>query len=520
MSKENEDLLQSFFINKSNSFFGREEALFMLNKSFCSKLYTGNHWGVHGARRVGKTTLIQHFIKQKQEELNDKQKFFSLNLTGDRNAKKQEEIDNALLRLHRSLFELGHSPKQTIEEFLSPLGRGKAESWRDFFEYTIAVLKEVVSEDQDCIIMIFFDELDWFSDNEDFISGYSSLINQAVFPAQNLMTFIASSSNSWIRSRIFNDVNGLHRRIQKLELKPFTFKEIVSFFKLKNWISSPLKIIEYYLLFGGILKHYQKMSDTIDFNRSLTENWKAILNERSYIEQECLDIFRNLFDDKNKYKKICFQVCRLKHCTGLMVQEKLSQGKSLGRATSVLQTLSELTQAGVLSYTKNVNQHWYYCSNPLIFYYFMFWDNENETFLPNEDKFNLWRGSAFELLVLDNFSLIEKTLGFKAKEIKANLKISKEDLIKQEDKSTLAQADLIAKEKPNKFWLFEVKCQSFSKIEESEILKLIKRKDLIEQVLSKQLKNVLVEPVFITLDEPLETKVRRYIGFTELLLKK
>lgn len=150
----------------------------------------------------------------------------------------------------------------------------------------------------------------------------------------------------------------------------------------------------------------------------------------------------------------------------------------------------------------------------------MFWDNENETFLPNEDKFNLWRGGAFELLTLDDFSLIEKTLGFKAKEIKANLKISKEDLIKQEDKSTLAQADLLAKEKSNKFWIFEVKCQSFNKIEESEILKLIKRKDLIEQVLSKQLKNVLVEPVFITLDEPLETKVRRYIGFTELLLKK
>lgn len=469
-SKKNDDV-----------FFSREREIELLENSFVRKTPMGRHWGIHGPRRVGKTALVEFFIRNKREFFKQNNSpFFYLRLTGAKKVSKKQQILNATEALNRIIEQIYGEKKIEVKA---------ANDWWTFFGRLILTLDKVSMDFPQIPIFLFFDELDWFADNEDFINGYSDLINQTQFSMANTMTFIASSDNSWINSRIFNDVNGLHRRLLILRLKPFSFNEICRFFKQEKYSQSIEHVAEYYMLFGGYIKHYKDFP--VDFSVPLSKNFKEIAMNKEYFNKEVEDVFRNLLDDKRKYFKTYQEVCLAKHISG---DDFSSKG---GRKTSVKANLKKLSDAGLLGYTTSNKKRVYFCAMQILFFYFTFY-KEDELSITNE-KMNHWRGAAFELLALNHFRHIEKVLQLETKEVKGNFTFTHEN--------EGGQVDLITRVKNTSrtqwhYCVFEMKCMPHQNIEKKEVERFVERiKKAQEYLKEASKKEIKITPFFLTLNE-------------------
>lgn len=480
--RELSEFLESYFKQTNDIFFGRENELQVLNHSFTRKNFMGRHWGIHGPRRVGKTSLISFFIKLKLEELEKANlPSFYLRLTGVKKVSKELQIATATEALNNSLNQIYGDDRSKI---------AVTKTWWAFFGKLILALDKLSKHFKDIPIFLFFDELDWFSDNEDFINGYSDLINQTQFSLANTMTFIASSDNSWIKSRIFNDVNGLHRRLLVLRLKPFSFNEICQFFKQEKLSQSIEHVAEYYMLFGGYVKHY--IDFPIDFSIPLCENFEKIAKQKDYFSKEVEDIFRNLLDDKKKYFKVYQEVCRAKHISGDDLPSKTSKKNN----TAAKISLKVLNDAGLLNYTLSNKKHVYFCAMPILFFYFTFYEEEELNI--TKSKLNHWRGAAFELLALSHLPHIEKVLKFQGKEVKANFTFTQG--------MEHCQVDLISRVKNISrnhwhYYVFEMKCMDHQSIPKKEMELFVERVKKVREYLKLNGKEIWVTPFLLALNE-------------------
>lgn len=474
------------FFSEKEVFFGRERELKRFNTALSLKNYMGKHWGIIGPRRVGKTALVEHFFRSKQG--------LTFSLTGNKHDTVEDAVRIAFETLNNAFRECDFNQPKSLERL----------DWVEFFNLLLSSLQAFQKEQPDSPILIFFDELDWFPDNDSFIRGYSRLINQSIFPKHNLMTFVASSSNSWLKSRIFKDVDGLHRRIDVLKVQPFSFKEIVSFFKANGWNLTTPQIFDYYLLFGGYIKHYYRIAESFNLNLPLKDNFSLLNKEKDYIEQEISDMFRNLFKT-DKHLIACQTVCELKHATAQMIA--LSQGKK-SHATAQLVTLNELESAGILSFTKVGGKKYYYCPIALMFLHTFFKGDFKITNYEN------WRGAAFELTTLFHIKQIEAFFGETFFDVQLNKTFTENDLLNNGKNNIKSQIDLIArtsdiKSRKKRHRLFELKAKTLNNISQKDIIDFVNRLNRIKPLFNE------VAPCIISF----ETNVQRNIfGLPDILL--
>lgn len=514
--------------NEQISFFSRKEELSWLEDSFDTASVLGKHWGIKGGRRTGKTALVNYFIyKQKKRLLKNNEVVFSLVLMGNKHENVKYAVLQALSALILSCESVSFDHQIDIKSFENKILKNSISPWLDFFHQLKLTLLALAKAIPNVRVVLFFDEIDWFADNSHFLNGYSNLINQNIEGTMFFMTFIASSSNSWMKSRIFQDTKGFHRRLQKIDLQPFSFKEIVDFFNYNQWRLEAYEIFEYYQLFGGFIKHYLELKGKIDFSKSLEENWNNLNKAKDYIQSECLDIFRNIFDDKKQHYQYCEVICLKKHFSALDLKKyfwrekngEINYDKS-DKTTHQSLILNELVDAGILDYTKYQNQRFYFCNNPLLFFYFNFL-KKNEikdelSFQVEFERFQHWRGGSFELQMLKHIEAIGHSLSFTPSFVRANFKIEKEGKI-------VAQLDLLCRDKQNNskkntYYLLEGNCKQAGDISTQEIKDLIEREYKTFDFLQKQFigKKVELKTAIIALTSD---KNKLKFSLPEILLK-
>lgn len=488
------------FLKKEQSFFyGRKSELKLLKDYFETPRPLGWHIGIHGGRRTGKTTLINHFIEQYAREGD-----FVFTLTGNRFHNLHDAVEVAVQRFKIAIEKTDELLKRGWEDY-----SGFKNKWIGFFEFVIANLSEIHRSQPETRFFLFFDELDWFPNNKEFVSGYSNLINQCVFSMDYLMSFVASSSNSWMKSQIFHDVYGLHRRLQKIKLLPFSFKEIIDFFERMNWNLKEYQIFEYFQMFGGYLKHYIETKDWINFNQPLESNFSNLSKITDYVNNECKDVFRNIFDEKKQHFLYSDVICRLRHCSAIELREYIIKHQSLlrvgNRTDAETLVLNELVDAGILEYTLKGNRRLYYCSMPILFFYFFFLNHVEDLSIKDckieLDKIQNWRGASFELMALIHLPEILDFFGIKQKHSKLNYKVVEGEKCK-------AQIDLFCHEDFKlknhcKVHIFELKCREANNIDERDYSALINREEQLYNHLQSLYpkKKIQIIPRFLALTE-------------------
>lgn len=205
---------------------------------------------VYGRRRVGKTELIRHFIKEKP----------SLYFLAS------EESES----LNRESF------KRQAADYLNDdlLREAAIERWELIFERLVA------SSDSKRLVIVI-DEFQYIGKNNPaFLSVFQGIWDN-LLSKNNVMIILCGSLVSMMMSQTLNYDSPLYgRRTAQIRLRPIKFEYYNEFFDSQY---SDEELVKRYSLTGGVPKYIEMFQNSSDLNRAIQE---SLLNVSSYLYDE------------------------------------------------------------------------------------------------------------------------------------------------------------------------------------------------------------------------------------------
>ncbi len=433
---------------------GREREQDILSKCIESK--KPEFLVVFGRRRVGKTFLIKEYFNER----------FSFYTTGipDEKTRNQLKAFNESLKYYGD--ETGTIPKD----------------WFEAFRRLRAILKseEVQLDPSSGKRVVFLDEVPWMDTaRSDFRSAFDFFWNSWGSSQKDLLLIVCGSATSWIINNILNDVGGFHNRVTKqMYMDPFSLGECEVFFRNNGINLSRDKIIESYMIFGGI-PYYLNLYDR---RLSLSQNVDSLVfEERGDLHHEYEHLFRSLFKKADSHIKIIETMAELKRGlqrTDLVAKSGVADGEGMTKA------LRELEQCGFIRRYNNATGKktgcFYQVIDPFVLFSLRFIRNKKikswQTFIKSPEYYS-WRGNAFEIVCLLHVPQIKSALGISGIE-------SSEYSWKSKKKTGGAQIDLLIDRADDVINLCEMKCTDKEyEINEKDKKDLINKMDtFIEEV--------------------------------------
>lgn len=205
---------------------------------------------VYGRRRVGKTELIRHFIKEKP----------SLYFLAS------EESES----LNRESF------KRQAADYLNDdlLREAAIERWELIFERLIA------SSDSKRLVIVI-DEFQYIGKNNPAFLSVFQRIWDNLLSKNNVMVILCGSLVSMMMSQTLNYDSPLYgRRTAQIHLRPIKFEYYNEFFDSQY---SEEELVKRYSLTGGVPKYIEMFQNSSDLNRAIQE---SLLNVSSYLYDE------------------------------------------------------------------------------------------------------------------------------------------------------------------------------------------------------------------------------------------
>lgn len=470
-------------------FFGRKNELSELNNIFNQS--NSALIKVDGRRRVGKTSLVQHFI---QDKINKGHNIVNFSFIGNNTYSSLENIKYNLKILTATLDKVVSDLNNgnpifdnhlMIEELKNHVSKEvkNVKNWIDFFFLLEHVVDSLYSngKNNNIKIMIFFDEIAWYSNNNKFIAALSNTYNRNWYKLDAMMIFMATSVSSWFNLK-FNKMDSFYARISaSITLKPFTIDEIYSYCKKQNPNINTIDVIKYYLIFGGVIKYYQYLQ----LNKNYEYNLNHIVKNKSMIlESELQILFDNLFGVKKKinyYHDVLEILCCSKSLNFQQIINKLMDKNKI-EYSSMLESeirfiLQTLTDSHLLlkSQQKDRKQNCNYMICDQFIYFNYYWNKiANLSSLTIQDQFySTWKGAAFEIMVIYNHHIITNQFNHQHgsyqlllnwmsdKELNNNRKANKKQFNKNIIHKGKAQIDILIKETfkhSEMFNIVECKC--------------------------------------------------------------
>ena len=308
---------------------GRVDELEVLNSLYNSNKF--EYLVMYGRRRVGKTTLLQEFAKDKNSvffparEKND-----SLNLQ-DFSKMLQIKLDG----MYISSFE----------------------SWRDAFEY----IDKKVSER----ITIIIDEFPFIAEENPTIkSVLQHAIDHRWKNNRNIFLILCGSSVSFMELDIMGNKSPLHdRQTSSMEVIPFDYYESSLFYPS---YSNEQKLIAYAIL-GGIPRYLEAFDDSVSIEENIS---KKIIKKGAYLNEEPVNLLRAELREPNIYNSILSAIAngrnKVQEISDYIHEEKTKVSKYL----IILQTMrlvekkvpcgdDEKSRKGIYKLTDNFFRFWF-----------------------------------------------------------------------------------------------------------------------------------------------------------------
>lgn len=250
------------------NFVNRQQEMKTLNKEFEKNL---SFTVIYGRRRVGKTTLIKEFIK-------DKKAFYFF-------ADKQNET----IQINRFKNQLG---EYFDDDFVKKI---EIKDWDTLFDYFISKLGNekfvLVIDEFQYLCMI----------NKSFSSIFQRIFDEKL-KEKNIMIILCGSLISMMYSEVLAYDSPLFgRRTAQIKLKPIDFKYYSEFFKDISHHS----LIKMYSITGGIPKYI------LSFDRERTPLWNIehnIFDRDNYLYSEPKFLLQEEINDLSRYFSILLSI--------------------------------------------------------------------------------------------------------------------------------------------------------------------------------------------------------------------
>ncbi|NLZ48997.1 MAG: ATP-binding protein [Clostridiales bacterium] len=245
-------------------FVGRKYELEQLNK-----LYTRDGFQLvilYGRRKVGKTSLIKEFVKDKDTL------YYAMDESNEASA-----MDN-FNKLICNFFNINEESSPII-------------SWED-------CLKTIADNCGNKRIVVVLEELSYIGQNNALFLSQLKKAIEFYFKATQIFLIISGSANGFMEKTFLNPKSSLYGlQTAQFKIEPFSFFECSHFFP---YLSIEEKII-YYSTLGGIPQYVMQFDYSRDYETNVME---FILNKSSYLFNEPENYLKAQVEDINFANKI------------------------------------------------------------------------------------------------------------------------------------------------------------------------------------------------------------------------
>lgn len=284
-------------------FIGRENELETLNK-----LYDKNSFEfvvLYGRRRVGKTTLINEFIKDK------KAIFYS---------------------------GLESNEKQNLELFSSSImsaltGTDTNSVFKDFND----AFEQVYTMAKDERVILVIDEYPYLANC---YNGISSLLAKFIdhkFLNSKLYLILCGSSLSFMENQVLGYQSPLYgRRTAQMKIKPFSFAECTKYYTNFNMQDLALA----YGITGGIPLYMSKIDDEKSMEDNIKDNF---FDKSAYLFEEPSNLIKQECREPMQYNAIIKTIA-----TGSSRMGEISQSSGLNDTSAASNYITKLISLGII----------------------------------------------------------------------------------------------------------------------------------------------------------------------------
>ena len=377
-------------------FIAREEELNILHEEY--KKEFSSFVAVYGRRRIGKTELVNHFIKVHSCP------FFSV--TGAYGANLKSHLNN-----FANKYALAFG---TIKPSL--------ESWDDAF-FLLQQSIERIEIQKGCKFILFIDELPWLAEmkNSGFKSALSLFWNDFASKRDDIFLVVCGSATSWIINHIVQDHGSLANRVTAIiHLESFTLPETKAFLEVLGHRNLTHKtIMDYYMTLGGVAHYLKLLQKNLSFVQNIN---RLFFQQHGVLRSEYFNLFATLFKRHRTHETIIKYLSVT--WSGLSIAE-LGKKRDLKLGSVLSNALRELEESGFLvkryKYGQKKRDARYSIRDPFI-YFFTKWvedtamvdlvQNQNYFLtIYNSSSYRTWLGFAFENISHTHIYQIKKALG-------------------------------------------------------------------------------------------------------------
>lgn len=277
-------------------FYNRQEEFELLDR-----LYNSNKFELlimYGRRRVGKTTLLSQYCK-------DKNNIFFIG----------EEVNEKLLL------------DKFSKEIASSLGYEnipmKFDGWEEAFTFLV---EESINER----LMIIIDEFPYIANaNKNILSLFQKIIDQQLINS-NIFLILCGSSVSFMQEKVLAHKSPLFgRRTSELKVEPFNYYETSKFFKNYN---EEDKILIYSIL-GGMPQYLIQVDPELGIKDNLNKN---IFQSGQYLLEEPINLMKQEFRSPYIYNSI---ISAIAHGYNKINEISTKTGEPSSKVTNYLKSL-------------------------------------------------------------------------------------------------------------------------------------------------------------------------------------
>lgn len=285
-------------------FVGRKEELNALEDLWAKQSF--QMAVIYGRRRVGKTTLISQFIKDKR----------ALSFT----ALEQSDQNNL------SDFSL------KIQEFFSLPQTGSFSSWQEAFTYIGEQAK------QNPFVFVF-DELPYAVKRNKAIPSILQISIDHIFKDTQSMIILCGSNQGAMESEVLGRKSPLYgRRTAQIKLQALGYKDAC---KMLGNIS-PQKAFEYYACFGGVPYYLNQVDTALSFEENIA---KLYFEPTGFLYEEPMGLLRQELSEPATYNSILRAIAGGANKQGEIANKVGIQQTALARYLSTLIALGIIERA-------------------------------------------------------------------------------------------------------------------------------------------------------------------------------
>lgn len=369
------------------SFIGRFPETRKLRELYQTK--ESNLVVIYGRRRVGKSTLVEEFIRDKP----------SLSFEGLESVDTQAQLKQVMHDI------VG----QTRDQYLSSV---QFESWASVFDYLTAYFAR-----QENKTVLFMDELQWLAVNRTLLVSLIKKYWDKQWKNQNVMLILCGSVSSYMAKRVINS-KALYGRINwELCLQPLLPNET---FKLLDGKRGKQETFLYSLVLGGIPKYLQEIKKSKSFDQNINE---LFFTKNALFVEEYNRVFYSQFKEYRTYEAIAnYLKDKPRSLDEIAKALKLSSGGSMTYYLDNLEKAAFITS--YVPYDKGLNSKLkkYKLTDEYLRFYFKY-IMPNLKLIKTNQKRNLfsqlikptwlpWLGFSFENFCLKYANELAEFMGF------------------------------------------------------------------------------------------------------------